>query len=50
MSAAVLEEKLRSQNPPVIARIVEDRVLLDLRTVAEDEEAALLDALKALSA
>jgi L-seryl-tRNA(Ser) seleniumtransferase len=50
MSADALEEALRSQNPPVIARIVEGRVLLDLRTVAEDEEASLLDALSALSA
>ena len=49
MSAAELEEKLRSQKPAVIARIVEERVLIDLRTVAEDEEAALLAALAALS-
>lgn len=50
MSADALEENLRSQKPPVIARIVEGKVLLDLRTVAEDEETALLDALAALSA
>lgn len=50
MSADALEEALRSQKPPVITRIEEDKVLLDLRTVAEDEEAALLDALSALSA
>jgi L-seryl-tRNA(Ser) seleniumtransferase len=50
LTAAVLEEALRSLQPPVIARIVEGRVLLDLRTVAEDEEATLLDALSSLPA
>lgn len=34
--------KLRSSNPPVIARIEEDRVLLDPRTVLPEQEAALL--------
>ena len=48
LSADELEQALRSSTPPVIARITEDKVLLDLRTVAEDEEAALLDALAAL--
>ena len=33
---------LRSSNPPVIARIEEDRVLLDPRTVLPEQEAALL--------
>jgi L-seryl-tRNA(Ser) seleniumtransferase len=50
LSAAALDEALRLSTPPVIARISEGKVLLDLRTVAEDEEAALLDALKALPA
>lgn len=50
MSADALDEALRSSTPPVIARIFEDRVLLDLRTVALDEEATLLDALSALPA
>ncbi|HEX8772863.1 MAG TPA: L-seryl-tRNA(Sec) selenium transferase [Pyrinomonadaceae bacterium] len=48
LSAAALDEALRSSTPPVIARIFEDRVVLDLRTVASDEEALLLDALAAL--
>jgi len=48
LTADALEETLRSLEPPVIARIVESRVLLDLRTVAEDEEATLLDALASL--
>jgi L-seryl-tRNA(Ser) seleniumtransferase len=49
MSADALDEALRSSTPPVIARIFEDRVMLDLRTVALDEEAMLLDALTALA-
>ncbi|HEV7857598.1 MAG TPA: L-seryl-tRNA(Sec) selenium transferase [Pyrinomonadaceae bacterium] len=48
-SADALEEILRLSSPPVITRITGDRVLLDLRTVAEDEEAELLNALLALS-
>lgn len=45
MSAAKLEQTLRLSNPPIIARIVEDKVLLDLRTVSEDEEAEILEVL-----
>ncbi|HEU4593605.1 MAG TPA: L-seryl-tRNA(Sec) selenium transferase [Pyrinomonadaceae bacterium] len=45
LSADALEEALRKASPPVVARILEERVVLDLRTVAEEEEAALLDAL-----
>ncbi len=42
VSAAVLEERLRMSTPPVIARIKEEEVLLDLRTVGEGEESVLL--------
>ncbi len=42
ISAAVLEERLRNSVPPVIARIKEEEILLDLRTVAEGEESELL--------
>lgn len=48
MSTSRLEKKLRDTDPPVIARIAEDRVVLDLRTVAESEEKELLAALVAL--
>ncbi len=48
-SAAALEEKLRALEPPVIARIENDRVVLDLRTVFEEQDALLADALVALS-
>jgi L-seryl-tRNA(Ser) seleniumtransferase len=48
-SAAALEAGLRQRaRPPVIARILDGRVVLDLRTVAAGEEAELLDALCAL--
>ena len=41
-SAANLEARLRNGDPPVIARVKEEEVLLDLRTVAETEENALV--------
>jgi len=46
LSAAALEERLRRSEPPVMARVKEEEVLLDLRTVAEEEEPALLEAVK----
>lgn len=45
MSAIELEQSLRLSRPPIIARIVEDKVLLDLRTVSESEEVDLLKVL-----
>jgi L-seryl-tRNA(Ser) seleniumtransferase len=48
LSAQALEKALRAWTPPVIARIEENRVLLDLRTIAPAEEDDLLKALAAL--
>ena len=45
MSADKLEESLRLSSPPVIVRILENKVLIDLRTVSEPEEAKLLEVL-----
>lgn len=45
VSASELAEKLRASKPPVIGRIEDDRVLLDLRTVDVAEEEELLVAL-----
>ncbi len=36
---------LRAGSPPVVVRVAEDRLLVDLRTVRPDEEDALLAAL-----
>ncbi len=46
--AVAIEKKLRANDPPIIARIENDRVVIDLRTVFEEEEAALVNALRAL--
>ncbi len=48
MSAATLEETLRLSDPPIIARILEDKVLIDLRTVFESEEDGFLRVLTEL--
>jgi L-seryl-tRNA(Ser) seleniumtransferase len=45
ISAADLERRLRNSTPPVIVRIKENEVLLDLRTVAEEEEKTLIQVL-----
>jgi L-seryl-tRNA(Ser) seleniumtransferase len=47
LSVTQLEERLRNpdRGTPVIARIEDDRLILDLRTVFPDEEAALATAL-----
>ncbi len=44
MTVNDLELKLRSADPPVIGRIEDDRFILDMRTVADNE----LDRLAAL--
>ena len=43
--ATKLETLLRSSDPPIIARVVDGRVVLDLRTVGPAEEADLIKAL-----
>ncbi|HEX5736014.1 MAG TPA: L-seryl-tRNA(Sec) selenium transferase [Blastocatellia bacterium] len=45
LSAARLEEQLRRYRVPIITRTERDRVIIDLRTVAIDEQAVILDAL-----
>jgi L-seryl-tRNA(Ser) seleniumtransferase len=49
LSAAALEAALRRLDPPIIARIERDRLVLDLRTVFEDEDAALVHALRTIA-
>jgi len=48
LSANQIEERLRRFDPPVIARIEDDRVLLDLRTVASQDEPTLSSAVTSL--
>ncbi len=45
--AAALERALRASSPPVIARVEDDTLLIDLRTVAPNQEPKLLAALLA---
>jgi L-seryl-tRNA(Ser) seleniumtransferase len=49
LNAGEIETKLRLFSPSVIARIADDQVLLDLRTVDDSEEPELLAALRSLS-
>jgi L-seryl-tRNA(Ser) seleniumtransferase len=44
--ASRLEERLRRGDPAVIGRVADDRLLLDLRTVSPDDDAALAAAIK----
>ena len=44
---ARLAAALRAGRPPVVVRVAEDRLLVDLRTVAPEDEQTLLDALTA---
>ncbi|MEE9264743.1 MAG: L-seryl-tRNA(Sec) selenium transferase, partial [Vicinamibacteria bacterium] len=48
LSAQAILDRLRGHDPPVIARIADDQVLLDLRTVLPEEEDTLTSALRSL--
>src|ERR1051325_11062336 len=48
LNADEVQRKLRLFSPPVIVRIADDQVLIDLRTVQPDEEAQLLEGLIAM--
>jgi L-seryl-tRNA(Ser) seleniumtransferase len=50
LSAHQIEEWLRSHTPPIIVRVEKDQVLLDVRTVQEEELKTVAEAIKALSA
>jgi L-seryl-tRNA(Ser) seleniumtransferase len=49
LSTATLEEMLRKANPPVLGRLKEDKLLLDMRTVADAEISVLADILLAIA-
>ncbi|MGQ0733528.1 MAG: L-seryl-tRNA(Sec) selenium transferase [Acidobacteriota bacterium] len=47
LSAGALEARLRVQDPPILARIEGDRVVIDVRTVLEEEDQQLAAAVVA---
>jgi L-seryl-tRNA(Ser) seleniumtransferase len=49
LGADAIDARLRAHDPPVVARIHEDRVLVDVRTVADAELAAVAAAIRALA-
>ena len=49
LSPDELERRLRQFSPPVISRISDGKILLDLRTVEPDEELSILQALASLN-
>ncbi len=50
LSAHQIEEWLRSYTPPIIVRVEKDHVLLDMRTVQEEELKTVAQAIKELAA
>lgn len=48
-SASWLERRLRQQRPPIIARIEDKRVLIDLRTVLPEQDVPLTTTLRTLA-
>jgi L-seryl-tRNA(Ser) seleniumtransferase len=49
LSADELSAKLRHSDPPIIARVEEGRVLLDLRTVFPEQDSQIADALQRIA-
>jgi L-seryl-tRNA(Ser) seleniumtransferase len=48
--ASKMEEKLHQLEVPIIVRVDKDEILLDLRTVAEDEFTFIVEGLKQITA
>jgi L-seryl-tRNA(Ser) seleniumtransferase len=49
LSATALEDRLRTLDPPIIARIQDDHVVIDLRTVLPHQDATVTELLQRLS-
>ncbi|MGH7505590.1 MAG: L-seryl-tRNA(Sec) selenium transferase [Longimicrobiales bacterium] len=49
-NAMTVERRLRASDPPVVARIIDDRLAIDLRTVPPEDEATLMAALRSAMA
>jgi len=45
-AVAAVRKALIDADPPVVARVEEDRVVLDLRTVAPEQDATVAEALR----
>jgi L-seryl-tRNA(Ser) seleniumtransferase len=50
LSAAALETRLRGSDPPIVTRIQNGRVVLDLRTVIEDQDVQLAASIRQTAA
>jgi len=50
LSAHTLEDRLRAYDPPIIARVEKERVLLDVRTIQDKEMKTVAQAIRALAA
>ena len=50
MTASRMEERLRKQEVPIIVRVDKDEILIDLRTVAEDEFGFIVEGLRQILA
>jgi L-seryl-tRNA(Ser) seleniumtransferase len=46
MTASRMEEKLRKMEVPIIVRVDKDEILLDLRTLAEDDFSFIIEGLR----
>ena len=46
LSATAFEEMLRKNNPPIISRIKEGRILLDPRTIQKDELDTVINSIR----
>ena len=46
LSVKILEERLRSGNPPVIVRVKEDKIIIDARTIEDKQLSQLIDRIK----
>ncbi len=49
ISPSSLEKRLRTSKVPIIVRICEDKILLDLRTITEDELAFIEEGMKSIT-
>jgi len=49
LSATTLEARLRHADPPIVARIQDERVVIDLRTVSPEEDETIARAIRSLA-